>query len=69
MSSKFSSFILNGFIDNGNLSRINDVWSVTIDNQVIHSRKVIFCDGWQGSKNPWLADLDLRYDIVKGESC
>jgi len=69
MSSKFSSFMLNGFIDKGNLSRNNDVWSVTIDNQVIHSRKVIFCDGWQGSQNPWLADLGLRYDIVKGESC
>lgn len=69
MSLKFSSFMVNGFIDTGNLSRKNDVWSVTIDDEVIQSRKVIFCDGWQGSKNPWLADLGLRYDIVKGESC
>ena len=69
MSSTFSSCMVNGFIDKGNLSRNNDVWTVTIDNQVIQSRKVIFCDGWQGSKNPWLADLGLRYDIVKGESC
>lgn len=69
MSLKFSSCMVNGFVDKGNLSRNNDVWTVNIDNQVIQSRKVIFCDGWQGYKNLWLADLNLRYDIVKGESC
>jgi glycine/D-amino acid oxidase-like deaminating enzyme len=69
MSQKFSTAMSNGFIDQHNLSRNYDTWSIALTNKVLQSQYIIFCDGWQGSVNPWLADLGLKYDIVKGESC
>lgn len=69
MSEKFSSISINAFVDKHTLSKKGDLWSVTLGGNTYHSKYVLFCDGWQGSINPFFADIDLRYDIVKGESC
>jgi glycine/D-amino acid oxidase-like deaminating enzyme len=65
----FSKSIVKGFVDAENLSHKDDTWKFHVHDRVVKSKFVIFCDGWQGSINPWLSQIGLNYDIVKGESC
>lgn len=66
---KFSDCIFEGFVDDQNLMRENDLWTLHLGDRKFQTRHVIFCDGWKGSMNTWFADLELKYDIVKGEMC
>ena len=66
---KFSECMFEGIVDDQHLSRTNDMWTLHLEGRKFQARHVIFCDGWRGSMNPWFADADLKYDIVKGELC
>jgi len=68
-SNIFSSKSINAFVDEHALARVGDRWTLTLSGRTYHTKYILFCDGWQGSINPLFADLDLRFDIVKGESC
>ena len=68
-ANKYSKYMYKGIVDDENLSLQNDLWTLQLDSHRITAKHVIFCDGWKGSLNPWFADIDFKFDIVKGEIC
>lgn len=67
--SMFRNNILNTLVAPHHIESKDGYWSVSTGNGSIHGKTILFCDGWLASKNPWLFDASLKFDIVKGESC
>jgi len=65
----FRNNLLNTFVAPHHIESKDGYWSINIGNESIHGKTILFCDGWLASRNPWLSDVNLQFDIVKGESC
>lgn len=65
----FKSKIIDGYVNPSSIHMDLEIWNVPINNEVIYSKTLVYCDGWKGAQNSWLDDLHLKFDIVKGELC
>lgn len=56
-------------VKSGHISNHKGIWKIQTNKSELLSKRIVFCDGWVASRNQWLADLKLQFDIVKGELC
>ena len=63
----FEERLIKGFAVNP--KPLRDMWNITVQNKTYVSKSIIYCDGWQGSRNHMFADIPIPFDIVKGEMC
>lgn len=61
--------ILNAYVAPHHIESKDGFWNIHTHKGDLQTKTILFCDGWLASKNPWLFDANLQFDIVKGESC